>query len=138
MGYAKTIRLTTSYEQAVPAVKAAFKAKGFGTLTEVDIRATLKEKLGAEMEPYLIIGACNPELAHRALEAERPIGLLLPCNVVVRQDGQDVVVEALDASLIASVPGNPALDPIAAQAARLIDEALQELAASQSGGAREQ
>lgn len=127
MGYAKTIKLGLSYDEAVPKVKETFKAKGFGTLTEIDVRATLKEKLGQDMEPYLIIGTCNPTLAHRALDAERQIGLLLPCNVVVRQDGAGVTVDALDASMIASVPDNPALEPIAAEAARLIGEALDEL-----------
>lgn len=130
MDYAKTIKLDLSYDEAVPKVKEAFKAKGFGTLTEIDVRATLKDKLGEDMEPYLIIGACNPTLAHRALEAERQIGLLLPCNVVVRQDGTGVIVDALDASMIASIPANPALEPIAAEAARLIGEALDELAAA--------
>lgn len=130
MGYAKTIKLSLSYDEAVPKVKEAFKAKGFGTLTEIDVRATLKEKLNHDMEPYLIIGACNPDLAHQAIEAERQIGLLLPCNVVVRQDDDGVVVDALDASIIASVAANPALEPIAAEAARLIGEALDLLASS--------
>lgn len=130
MDYAKTIKLELSYDVAVPKVKEAFKAKGFGTLTEIDVRATLEEKLGVEMEPYLIIGACNPTLAHRALATERQIGLLLPCNVVVRQDGSGVIVDALDASMIAAIPANPALEPIAAEAARLIGEALDELAAN--------
>ncbi|GAC1343127.1 MAG: DUF302 domain-containing protein [Candidatus Dormibacteria bacterium] len=128
MEYAKTITLRMSYEEAVPKVKEAFKAKGFGTLTEIDVRATLQEKLGEEMEPYLIIGACNPGLAHRALDVERQIGLLLPCNVVVRQGTDGVIVDALDASVIASVPGNPALAPIAEEAGRLIGEALEALA----------
>ncbi|MDA8392875.1 MAG: DUF302 domain-containing protein [Actinomycetota bacterium] len=127
MEYAKTIKLDMSYDEAVPKVKEAFKAKGFGTLTEIDIRATMAQKIGAEMEPYLIIGACNPDLAHRALDAEREVGLLLPCNVVVRADGDGVVVQALDASIIASVPGNPALEPIAAEAGRLMGEALEQL-----------
>ena len=127
MNYAKTIKLDMSYDEAVPKVKEAFKSKGFGALTEIDVRATLKEKLGSDMEPYLIIGACNPGLAHRALDAEREVGLLLPCNVVVRSDGDGVVVQALDASVIASVPGNPALEPIAAEAGRLIIEALDQL-----------
>jgi uncharacterized protein (DUF302 family) len=128
MGYVKTLRLDMSYDAAVPKVKEAFKAHGFGTLTEIDVRATLKEKLGRDMEPYLIIGTCNPTLAERALDAERQIGLLLPCNVVVRGDGAGVIVDALDASMIASVPANPALEPIAEEAARLIDEALKQLA----------
>lgn len=127
MDYARTITLKTTYEDAVPKVKEAFKAKGFGALTEVDVRATLWDKLGEEMEPYLIIGACNPDLAHRALGVEREVGLLLPCNVVVRQVADAVMVQALDASVIASVPGNPNLEPIAAEAGRLMAEALEAL-----------
>ncbi len=134
MGYAKTIKLRLSYDEAVPRVKEAFKGKGFGTLTEIDVRATLREKLGQDIEPYLIIGTCNPTLAHRALDVERQIGLLLPCNVVVRQDGDGVIVDALDASMIASIPANAALEPIAAEAARLIGEALDELLAAATPG----
>jgi uncharacterized protein (DUF302 family) len=129
MAYAKTVRLDLPYEEAVPRVKEVFKQHGFGTLTEIDVRATLQEKLGAEMEPYLIIGACNPNLARRALDTEREIGLLLPCNVVVRAaDGGGVIVDALDPSIMASVPGNADLAPIAEEASRLVGEALNELA----------
>lgn len=128
MTYAKTITLDLPYDEAVPKVKEAFKAQGFGTLTEIDVRATLKEKLGEDMEPYVILGACNPELAHRALDIEREIGLLLPCNVVVRSDGDRSMVQALDPSVIADVPGNAALQPIAEEAGRRIDAALAELA----------
>lgn len=135
MDYARTITLTSSYEEAVPRVKEAFKAKGFGTLTEIDVTSTLRDKLGEEMEPYLIIGACNPNLAHRALGVEREVGLLLPCNVVVRRVAGGVMVQALDASVIASVPGNPDLEPIAEEAGRLMAEALEELAAADQGAA---
>ncbi len=129
MTYAKTITLDIAYDEAVPKVKEAFKAQGFGTLTEIDVRATLKEKLGEEMEPYVILGACNPELAHRALDIEREIGLLLPCNVVVRADGEGCVVQVLDPKVIADVPGNAALQPIAEEAGRHIDAALADLTA---------
>jgi uncharacterized protein (DUF302 family) len=129
MTYAKTITLDLPYDQAVPRVKEAFKAQGFGTLTEIDVRATLKEKLGEDMEPYVILGACNPQLAHRALDIEREIGMLLPCNVVVRADGGRCLVQALDPSVIADVPGNPALRPVADEAGRRIDAALAELTA---------
>ncbi len=127
MTYAKTITLDIAYDEAVPKVKEAFKAQGFGTLTEIDVRATLTEKLGEDMEPYVILGACNPELAHRALDIEREIGLLLPCNVVVRADGERCLVHALDPKVIADVPGNAALQPIAEEAGRRIDAALADL-----------
>lgn len=129
MTYAKTITLDLPYDQAVPRVKEAFKAQGFGTLTEIDVRATLKEKLGEDMEPYVILGACNPQLAHRALDIEREIGMLLPCNVVVRADGGRSLVQALDPNVIADVPGNPALRPVAEEAGRHIDAALADLTA---------
>lgn len=74
----------------------ALKAQGFGVLTEIDVQKTLREKLGAEMEPYIILGACNPQLAHQALDSDRSIGLLLPCNVVLRQGNGEVLVSILD------------------------------------------
>lgn len=127
MNYAKSVRLDLPYAAAVTKVKEAFQAKGFGALTEIDVKATLEQKLGVEVEPYLIIGACNPNLAHQALEAEPRIGLLLPCNVVVRRAGAGVLIDALDPQLMAEVTGAPGLQPIADEAARLIDEALAEL-----------
>ncbi len=127
MEFSKSVRLSISYNEAVPKVKEVFKSKGFGTLTEIDVQATLKEKIDVDMDPYLIIGACNPNLAHRALTIEPLLGLLLPCNVVVRKDGDGVVVDALDATVIATVPENPDLKPIAEEAGRLIGEALAEL-----------
>jgi uncharacterized protein (DUF302 family) len=92
------------------------------------VRATLKEKLGQEMEPYLILGACNPELAHRALEIDPAIGLLLPCNVVVRSDRGRTLVQALDPQLMATVPERTELLPIADEAARRVQAALASLA----------
>ena len=110
-------------------MKDAFKAQGFGTLTEIDVRATLAEKIGVDVAPYVILGACNPDLAHRALGVEPAIGLLLQRNVVVRTDGEDrTIVQALDAKVIAAVPGNPALVPIAEEAAGRIAAALADLA----------
>jgi uncharacterized protein (DUF302 family) len=92
--------MATSVKGAFAEVKTrvvdALKAQGFGILTEIDVQKTLKEKLGAEMEPYIILGACNPQLAHQALDADRSIGLLLPCNVVLRQEEGDVRVSILD------------------------------------------
>jgi len=129
MDYAKTITVDLPYDEAVPRVKEAFKAQGFGTLTEIDVQATLKDKLDVDIEPYVILGACNPQLAHQALEVTRDIGLLLPCNVVVREHTGSVVVQALDAGVIAAVPDLPELQPIAAEAGRRIQAALDDLAA---------
>jgi uncharacterized protein (DUF302 family) len=131
MGYTTTITIPLAFDEAVPVVKQALQEQGFGTLTEIDVRATLHEKLGTEMEPYLIIGACNPRLAQRALDAERRIGALLPCNVVVRQVDGGTVVDALDPAIMASVTENPALQPVATEAAQLIGRALSALAAGQ-------
>ncbi len=92
--------MSTSVKGAFAEVKArvveALKAQGFGVLTEIDVQKTLKEKLGVEMEPYIILGACNPRLAHQALDSDRSIGLLLPCNVVLRLEDGDVQVSILD------------------------------------------
>jgi uncharacterized protein (DUF302 family) len=129
MDYSKTIKLNVGFAQAVPKVKEAFAAQGFGVLTEIDVQTTLKTKLGAEMEPYLIIGACNPQLAHVALDLTRDVGLLLPCNVVVRSEGDAVIVQALDPAVITAVADNPALQPIADEAGRRIEAALSSLAA---------
>ena len=128
MHYGSMIELDLPYEQAVPRVKEAFAAQGFGTLTEIDVRATLKEKLGQEMEPYLILGACNPELAHRALEIDPAIGLLLPCNVVVRSDRGRTLVQALNPQVMVTVPERAELQLIADEAARRIQAALTSLA----------
>lgn len=127
MDYAKTITVDLPFDEAVPAVKEAFKAQGFGTLTEIDVQATLADKIGEQIEAYVILGACNPTLAHRALGVTRDIGLLLPCNVVVREDGDRVVVQALDAAIIASVPEVPELEPVAAEASQRIQAALDSL-----------
>ncbi|GAA3761088.1 uncharacterized protein (DUF302 family) [Spinactinospora alkalitolerans] len=127
MDYARSITLDLPYDQAVPRVKEAFKAQGFGTLTEIDVTVTLKEKLGEDMEPYIILGMCSPNLAHQALEAEREIGLLLPCNVVVRAHQDGALVQALDPHVMVSVPERQELQPVAQQAARQIQAALDSL-----------
>jgi uncharacterized protein (DUF302 family) len=128
MSYGRTIILDLPQDEAVTRVKEAFKEQGFGTLTEIDVQATLEEKLGEQMEPYRILGVCNPELAHRALEIDRHIGLLLPCTVTVRTVDTGTQVEALDPQVMVSVPGNEELRPIADEAARRIEAALDELA----------
>lgn len=129
MGYGRTVLLDEPMSEVIPRVKEALKAQGFGVLTEIDVQATLREKIGAETDPYLILGACNPRLAHRALELEPDVGLLLPCNVVVRTHEGRTVVSALDPEVIAELADHPDLRPIAEEATRLLDAALESLTA---------
>jgi uncharacterized protein (DUF302 family) len=130
MGYGRTVLIDVPVPEAVPKVKDAFKAQGFGALTEIDVQATLKDKLGVDVDPYVIIGACNPMLAHRAIELEPDVGLILPCNVVVRPHEGRTLVSALDPAVIAEMADHPDLLPIAEEATRLIDAALDSLAGS--------
>jgi uncharacterized protein (DUF302 family) len=127
MEFTRRIDLDEPYDEVIPYVKEALKDQGFGVLTEIDVRNTLKEKLDLDVEPQIILGACNPQLAHRALDVDPRIAALLPCNVVVRTDGGRTVVEALDPKIIANVPGNPDLAPIAEEADRRIAAALDAL-----------
>ncbi len=94
--YSMETTVTGSFEAVKARVVAAMKAQGFGVLTEIDVQQTLREKLGTEVEAYQILGACNPQLAYRALTADRSIGLLLPCNVVLREVGPNIQVSILD------------------------------------------
>ncbi len=127
MDFTRRIELDASYDDAIERVKDALKDQGFGVLTEIDVRHTLKDKLDIDIDPQIILGACNPELAHRALEIDPRIAALLPCNVVVRTENGRTVVEALDPKLIAEIPGNPALAPIAEEAGQRIQAALDAL-----------
>ncbi len=127
MDYGMSIRLHQPFTEAVERVRAALSEQGFGVLTEIDVRATLQDKLGETMEDYLILGACNPPLAHRALEADRRIGLLLPCNVVVRSEDGDTLVEALDPQVMVTVSEEPGLEPVAEDAAVRLTAALESL-----------
>jgi uncharacterized protein (DUF302 family) len=126
---ALTVRIATPFADAVPLVKEALGTQGFGVLTEIDVRATMQTKLGEEMEDYLILGACNPPLAHRALTADRRIGLLLPCNVVVRADGDGTLVEAVDPrDMFAAQPDAAAeLAPVAAEVAERLAKVIEVL-----------
>lgn len=111
--YAIGTTLAQPYDEAVSRVKEALKGEGFGVLCEIDVQATLKAKLGIERDKYVIIGACNPPLALRALEAEPDIGLFLPCNVVVYEAGDGTHVNAIDPRAMLSAIGNPVLDAVA-------------------------
>ncbi len=129
MIHENTVILSEPFDDALGRVKEAFAAEGFGTLTEIDLQATLKQKVDKDMDRYVIVGACNPKLASRAVDAVPQIGALLPCNVVVRQTEDGVMVEAMDPALMASVTGNPAMGPIADEADQLITNALLRLQA---------
>ncbi|MFF5187312.1 DUF302 domain-containing protein [Streptomyces sp. NPDC000345] len=130
MRYDRTVRLHTDFATAVARTRDALAEQGFGILTEIDVAATLKAKLDHDMEDYVILGACNPPLAHRALETDRSIGLLLPCNVVVRREGDHTAVQALDPSTMVALTELDALRPVAEEATRRLDAALTALTAA--------
>jgi uncharacterized protein (DUF302 family) len=120
--------LDVPYADAIERTKEALKAEGFGVLTEIDVRKTLKEKIDVDVADYVILGACNPQLAHRALQAEPGIGLLLPCNVVVYAEGERrsrVAVMDPDAAL--GIVDNPSIKPIAAEARERLERAVASL-----------
>ena len=126
-GYTRELR-GVSFDQAVERTTAALKAEGFGVLTTIDVKETLKKKIGADFRRYVILGACNPELAHRALVSELGIGLLLPCNVTVFEgdDGQTVVQMIKPASMF-EVVHKPGLEALAAEANTKLKRALDHL-----------
>ena len=118
------IRLAGSVADVRPAVEAALKAEGFGVLTEIDVQATLKAKLGVDRDPFVILGACHHPLAHRALEADPAVGALLPCNVVLRADGPDTIVEAMDPLAVMGIVASPAIHAVAEEAAARLRRAV--------------
>jgi uncharacterized protein (DUF302 family) len=133
VSYGTRITLDAPFAEAVARVRAALAGQGFGVLTEIDVTATLRAKLGEQMEDYVILGACNPPLAHQALGIDRSIGLLLPCNVVVRAGSEGTIVEALDPQVMVTMAGRPELKPVADEAARRLAAALAELTAGRRG-----
>lgn len=110
-GFSKTLDIP--YAEAVEKTRTALQEQGFGVLCEIDIKKKLKEKLGVDFRNYVILGACNPPLAYETLQQEINIGLLLPCNVIVYDDGGRTVVAAIDAAKMLSVVGNPTLEATA-------------------------
>jgi uncharacterized protein (DUF302 family) len=122
-GFGKTVAL--AFDEAVEKTTQEIRKEGFGILSDIDVAATLKNKLGKEMPPYRILGACNPPFAHRALEAEPSIGLLLPCNVVVRQDaGGKVYVEFMDPFAVLELVDNPEVAQVAAEIKARLSRAM--------------
>jgi len=133
MGIALSTRLHTSFDDAVRRTREALAEQGFGVLTEIDVKATLKAKLNEDMEDYLILGACNPPLAHRAVNIDRQIGLLLPCNVVVRTDPKadgTVLVEAMDPQVLVDVTKEAELRPVADEVGAKLRSAIDSLGTS--------
>jgi uncharacterized protein (DUF302 family) len=113
--YTFAVRSDSGFDDVVARVTAALGDEGFGVLTTIDVRATMKEKLDVDYPPYRILGACNPPLAHQALTADPSIGALLPCNVVVRDAGDDVVVEFMDPMAVLGLVGHPDVAELASE-----------------------
>ena len=126
--YAIAVTVYRPFAETLTDTREALAAQGFGVLTEIDMQATLKAKLGVDIAPQVILGACRPPLAHAALQAEPSIGLLLPCNVVVRQvDDDRTRVETIDPDIMVSVTGNPDLQAVATEARTRLTAALNSL-----------
>lgn len=122
-GFGKTVEI--DFDSVIEKVTAELQKEGFGVLTDIDVQATLKKKLGEEMPPYRILGACNPSLAHQAITNEPSIGLLLPCNVVVRQEESGVVhVEFMDPASVLSLVENPTVGELAGEVKSRLERVL--------------
>lgn len=130
MQYALTTTVEAPFTEALEATREALSEQGFGVLTEIDLAATLKAKVDADIEPHVILGACRPQLAEQAVAREASIGLLLPCNVVVRAEGDNrTVVETVDPEVLVSVTQNEQLTEVAQDARTRLDAALADLPA---------
>jgi uncharacterized protein (DUF302 family) len=122
-GFGKAVDL--GFDEAIETVTEELAKEGFGVLTEIDVQATLKKKLGEDMRPYRILGACNPSLAHQAVTAVPEIGLLLPCNVLVREDDEGKVrVSFMDPGSVLGLVDNPDVEPLAAQVKERLERVL--------------
>ena len=123
--YADRVEAPGTFDEVLDRARMALAAEGFGVLTEIDVQATMKEKLGVDREPYVILGACNPPLAHRALEAELQLGALLPCNVVVFTQDGTTHVSAVSAEKMLGMVGNPGLEPVAREVGERLGRVLE-------------
>jgi uncharacterized protein (DUF302 family) len=130
--YALRLRLDLPYEQAIEQVTSALKKQGFGVLTEIDVKATLKKKLDTDFRKYVILGACNPPLAYRALSTELEIGLLLPCNVIVYEENGGSVVSIVDPISMLGVVDSPGLEPVANEARARLQRVVEALGSAAS------
>ena len=122
--YAITRELDASFDDTVARITASLAEQGFGVLTTIDVRNTLKKKLDLDVDPYVILGACNPQLASRGLKIEPDLGVLLPCNVVVRTVGQSTHIAAMEPFAALQLADNPELEPLATEARERIQEAV--------------
>lgn len=128
MSYFFAKKINATFDEAIEKVTAALKGKGFGVLTEIDVKATLKEKLDVDFQPYTILGACNPSFAYKALQAENKIGTMLPCNVVVQDIGEgQVEVAAVDPAASMQAVENPALEDVAGEVRAMLQAVIDEL-----------
>ena len=125
--YAITRTVDTPFDETVERVIDALAGEGFGILTTIDVQATMKKKLDLAIAPYTILGACNPQLASRGLAIEPDLGVLLPCNVVVRRDGDTTVIAAMEPLAAMALAANPDLEPIATEARERIERAVESI-----------
>lgn len=127
MGYALSTTVNRPFDETLAATREALAAQGFGVLTEIDMAGTLKKKLGVDIPPHVILGACNPPNAYKAVQAEPSIGVLLPCNVVVRAAGEQTIVEAIDPATMHELTGNDAMKDVAVTIGGMLQSALDSL-----------
>ncbi len=127
--YGMSVEVPLSYDEAIRVAKDALKEEGFGILTEIDVKKTLKEKIGADFQPYIILGACNPALAFTALQDDIDVGLLLPCNVTVREEGGKVIISVLDPQVMSRLSEAPGLAEVARIAREKLSRALAQMEA---------
>lgn len=127
MGYALSTTVNRPFDETLAATREALAAQGFGVLTEIDMAGTLKKKLGVDIPPHVILGACNPPNAYKAVQAEPSIGVLLPCNVVVRSAGEQTIVEAIDPATMHELTGNAAMKDVAVTIGGMLQAVLDSL-----------
>lgn len=130
MTYGLSVTLDREFDAVLADVRPALAEQGFGIVSEIDMRQTLLTKIGVEIEPHMILGACNPGFAHRSLAIEPSIGLLLPCNVVVRRSGASTVVEAIDPQVLVELTDNPEMAQLAGEVSERLQAALDALGSS--------
>jgi uncharacterized protein (DUF302 family) len=128
MSYALSVTLDRPFDEAMAAVREALTEQGFGVITEIDMKATLNKKLGVDIDQQVILGACNPGFAHKAIQVEPSIGVLLPCNVVVRAAGTSTSVEMINPQMMVDLTANPEMGALAQEVSASLERAIESLA----------